>query len=94
MIDAAGRHPSTQHLARWFAFGHLPPGLAEISERCQHLAGLMIRDLPDGPELTTGLRKLLEAKDAFVRAALDPGGPDPPAPQPARPNPSVEEWRA
>ena len=25
----------------------------------------------DGPELTAGLRKLLEAKDCFVRAALD-----------------------
>jgi len=31
----------------------------------------MIRVLPDGPELTSGLRKLLEAKDCFVRAALD-----------------------
>jgi hypothetical protein len=27
--------------------------------------------LPDGPELTVGLRKLLEAKDCLVRAALD-----------------------
>jgi hypothetical protein len=27
--------------------------------------------LPAGPEKSTGLRKLLEAKDAFVRAALD-----------------------
>ncbi|PRY56421.1 hypothetical protein B0I28_10970 [Glycomyces artemisiae] len=31
----------------------------------------MIAALPDGPELTAGLRKLLEAKDCFVRAALD-----------------------
>jgi hypothetical protein len=30
----------------------------------------MISDLPDGPELSAGLRKLLEAKDCFVRAAL------------------------
>lgn len=29
----------------------------------------MIRELPDGPELTAGLRKLLEAKDCFVRQA-------------------------
>ncbi|NDU74057.1 hypothetical protein GWI34_15625 [Actinomadura sp. DSM 109109] len=28
-------------------------------------------DLPDGPELTAELRKLLEAKDCFVRASLD-----------------------
>lgn len=30
----------------------------------------MIEVLPDGPELTAGLRKLLEAKDCFVRASL------------------------
>lgn len=30
----------------------------------------VIEDLPDSPELTTGLRKLLEAKDCFVRAAI------------------------
>jgi hypothetical protein len=31
----------------------------------------MVDDLPDGPELTAGLRKLLEAKDCFVRASLE-----------------------
>jgi len=31
----------------------------------------MIEALPDGPELSAGLRKLLESKDCFVRAALD-----------------------
>jgi hypothetical protein len=36
------------------------------------LAEAMIVELPDGPELTAGLRKLLEAKDCFVRAALPP----------------------
>jgi hypothetical protein len=30
----------------------------------------MENTLPDGPEKTTGLRKLLEAKDCFVRANL------------------------
>jgi hypothetical protein len=35
------------------------------------LAEQMVRDLPDGPELSAGLRKLLEAKDCFVRAGLD-----------------------
>lgn len=30
----------------------------------------MIERLPDSSELAVGLRKLLEAKDAFVRAAL------------------------
>jgi hypothetical protein len=43
-----------------------------VSKPCGGLAEEMIRVLPDGPELTAGLRKLLEAKDCFVRAALPP----------------------
>jgi hypothetical protein len=31
----------------------------------------MADTLPEGAELTAGLRKLLEAKDCFVRSALD-----------------------
>ncbi|WP_328934158.1 MULTISPECIES: hypothetical protein [unclassified Streptomyces] len=67
----AHRHPSTQHVMRYFAWGHLPAHLQEKSQACAELAGLMVSSLPDGPELTAGLRKLLEAKDCFVRAALD-----------------------
>lgn len=67
----AGRHPSTVHIARYFAYAHLPASLAGISAACATLALDMIRQLPDGPELTAGLRKLLEAKDCMVRAALD-----------------------
>lgn len=71
MTDLRDRHPATQQIARFFTYDHLPTAaLRELSARCEHLASLMIRDLPDGPELTTGLRKLLEAKDCFVRAAL------------------------
>ena len=64
------RHPSTTGLLRYFAWEHLPPDLQPISRACAQLAEEMVQDLPDGPELTTGLRKLLEAKDCFVRAAL------------------------
>lgn len=70
-VSAEGRHPATQQLARWFTFDHLtrdefkPP-----SRMCAELAQWMVDNLPDGPELTTGLRKLLEAKDCFVRAAI------------------------
>jgi hypothetical protein len=70
-MDLEGRHPATQHLAQYFAFEHLASPLRDISSRCAMLAEMMIGELPDGPELTTGLRKLLEAKDCFVRAALD-----------------------
>jgi hypothetical protein len=65
------RHPATRAIARYFQYGHLPPHLAGVSHACAVLAGQMIDNLPDGPELTAGLRKLLEAKDCFVRAALD-----------------------
>lgn len=71
MQHLQGRHPSTTGIARYFAYEHLPEPLKTVSMYSHHLAEAMIRDLPDGPELTTGLRKLLEAKDCFVRAALD-----------------------
>ncbi|MFD5697432.1 hypothetical protein [Streptomyces lasiicapitis] len=67
----ANRHASTAHIAKYFTYAHLPEHLQAVSRPFQELADQMIRDLPDGPELTAGLRKLLEAKDCFVRAALD-----------------------
>lgn len=70
MMDLSGRHPATQHLARLFEFEHLPPHLRGISQQCHDLAETMIAELPDGAELSAGLRKLLEAKDCFVRQAL------------------------
>jgi hypothetical protein len=73
MFDLSHRHPSTAGIARFFAYDHLRPALQEISGPCHDLAETMIRNLPDGPELTAGLRKLLEAKDCFVRAALGQG---------------------
>lgn len=64
------RHPSIVHLARFFDYEHLPARLQVISRPCAELAAQMLANLPDGPELTAGLRKLLEAKDCFVRAGL------------------------
>ena len=65
-----GRHPGVRYFVRYFAWAHLPDHLMPISMACGLLALEMIGSLPDGPELTTGLRKLLEAKDCFVRAAV------------------------
>lgn len=70
MADLSNRHPSTQQIAQFFTFEHLAENLRAPSRACAELAQEMIDTLPDGPELTTGLRKLLEAKDCFVRAAL------------------------
>lgn len=70
--DLTDRHPATKQIVRYFAFGHLPEGpLRDTSAACHSLMASMVASLPDGPELTTGLRKLLEAKDCFVRQALD-----------------------
>lgn len=67
----ANRHPGVTGIARYFNFGHLTGEPRQVSEQCHDLAEAMVDDLPDGPELTAGLRKLLEAKDCFVRASLD-----------------------
>lgn len=66
-MDLSTRHPATQEIMQYFAYEHLPPHLQVISAACHDLAMEMVDALPDGPELTTGLRKLLEAKDCFVR---------------------------
>ena len=67
------RHPSTLRLLSYFAYSHLPTELQAVSYGCCELAYSMVEKLPDGPELTVGLRQLLMAKDTFVRAALDAG---------------------
>jgi hypothetical protein len=61
----------TDHLLKFFSFDHLPENqLRDVSESCAVLAKKLVGELPPSPELTAGLRKLLEAKDCFVRAAL------------------------
>jgi hypothetical protein len=58
-------------IMRYFAFGHLPDGKFKLASiKCFELAAHMEATLVPGPEKTEGLRKLLEAKDCFVRAAL------------------------
>lgn len=68
--DWENRHPATVGLLRWFEYDHLRGKARDISRSCRSMAHTMADELPDGPELTAGLRKLLEAKDCFVRAAI------------------------
>lgn len=77
-VPAMDRHPATTAILKHFEYGHLPEHLAVVSARVKRLAVSMVRQLDDSPELTAGLRKLLEAKDCFVRAALEaePSVPD------------------
>jgi hypothetical protein len=65
------RHPGTTQLLRWFEFDHLPAHLQDTSRAFHFLAHRLVESTPDGPELTTCLRKLLEAKDCAVRAVID-----------------------
>ncbi len=55
---------------KYFEFKHLPEHLQAVSRPFGELAEQMNADLQDGPEKSAGLRKLLEAKDCMVRAAL------------------------
>lgn len=59
------------YLLRYFNYEHLPEHLKEVSRPFALLAFDMDKGLPDGSEKSAGLRKLLEAKDCMVRAALD-----------------------
>ena len=64
--------PSTT--IKYFQYEHLPKHLQEVSRPVGELARLMEEMLPDGPEKSAGMRKLLEAKDCFVRAQLEKKG--------------------
>jgi hypothetical protein len=58
------------HIEQFFAYKHLPEHLQAVSQPFAALADRIIDTLPRNPERTVALRKLLEAKDAAVRAAL------------------------
>lgn len=61
------------HIMQFFAYDHLPPHLQKVSAPFCELAKSITDDstgLPRNAERTVALRKLLEAKDAAVRALL------------------------
>jgi len=58
------------HILRFFHYRHLPPALAERSKPFCDLARQIIETTPRNPERTVALRKLLESKDAAVRAGI------------------------
>lgn len=72
-----------EHIMQFFAYEHLPPKLQAISKPFCELARAIVGEpageplvtglagaLPRNAERTVALRKLLEAKDAAVRALL------------------------
>lgn len=73
--------PPPEHILQFFAYAHLPPHLQAVSKPFHDLACRLTGDdfeantgdgaaLPRNPERTVALRKLLEAKDAAVRALV------------------------
>ncbi len=70
--EKAGYMTPTGQLLRYFDDDTaLPDRLREVNRPLQALAHELVSNLSVGPELTTGIRKLLEARDCFLRAALD-----------------------
>lgn len=75
------------HIEQFFSYTHLPAELRAVSEPFCRLAAHIVATVPRNPERTVALRKLLEAKDAAVRAhvaaplaELNEPPPPPPAP--------------
>ena len=60
----------TNPIMKFFAYGHLPENLKAVSKPYSDMAEHLDGVLPDSAEKSVALRKLLESKDAAVRAAL------------------------
>ena len=56
---------------KYFDYEHLPEGFRAVSKAICLVAHDMNLSLYDSEEKAAGMRKLLEAKDCFVRAALE-----------------------
>lgn len=60
----------TDRMLQFFSYLHLPAPLQVISKPFGDLAQQIVDTLPENPERTAALRKLVEAKDCAVRAQL------------------------
>lgn len=58
-------------ILRWFRYAHLPEQLQHVSRPFGNLAEHLAATTTPCAELTVALRKLLEAKDAALRAAIE-----------------------
>ncbi len=56
-------------IMEFFGYAHLPQHMQEVSKRFAELAAFICA-LPRNAERSTALRKVLEAKDCAVRAAM------------------------
>lgn len=70
-------NPHHERILRYFKYEHLPQPLKAVSRHFNELANVLVNleggsdiKIHDGAEMSVALRKLLEAKDAAVRAVL------------------------
>ncbi len=68
--DPAIAEAPQEHILQFFAYEHLPENLKQVSRPFGDLARAIVGTIPRNPERTVALRKLLEAKDAAVRAQV------------------------
>jgi hypothetical protein len=69
-IEFSESELATDPILRYFHYAHLPDRLRAASQPFCTLARHIIGTTPRNAERTVALRKLLEAKDAAVRAML------------------------
>jgi hypothetical protein len=69
MTESEAQAPQ-EPILQFFAHAHLPAHLAEVSRPFCEMAERIVATLPRNAERTVALRKLLESKDAAVRAAV------------------------
>ncbi len=62
--------PAVEPIMKFFKYSHLDEKLQTVSRPFAELAEHLVATLPRNAERTVALRKLLEGKDAAVRAAL------------------------
>lgn len=67
-VEFSAEQLAADPILRYFDYGHLPPVLQTVSREFCRLAETLVHAVPRNAERTVALRKLLEAKDAAVRA--------------------------
>lgn len=65
------RHPSVRGVGKHLNYDEYMPHRRAVAKPFAYLAAEILDKLPDSPELTVMLRKIVEARDCCIRAADD-----------------------
>ena len=68
--EVVHHNSSIAHVLQFFSYAHLPLKMQAVSKQFHDLAHMLASTIPGNQELIVALRKLLEGKDAAVRATL------------------------